>query len=109
MLTWMGIDTVIMMGVVTNGCVELTARVAADLGYQVILVGDACAAHTSFLHDNALKRMDDGYIHVTDVEAVAKAMLAATARAARAPVSGCDEVAKQGSPRPGPRVIRRPA
>ena len=86
-LTWMGIDTVIMMGVVTNGCVELTARVAADLGYRVVLVGDACAAHTPFLHDNALKRMDDGYIHVTDVEAVEKAMLAASGpRGSRAPV-----------------------
>src|SRR5262245_44304945 len=60
-LTWMGIDTVIMAGVVTSGCVELTARVAADLGYRVVLVGDACAAPTPFLHDNALKRMGDGY------------------------------------------------
>src|SRR5262245_44663659 len=74
-LTWMGIDTVIMVGVVTNGCVELTARVAADMGYRVVLVGDACAAHTPFLHDNALKRMDDGYLQVTETEPVGKAML----------------------------------
>jgi ureidoacrylate peracid hydrolase len=86
-LTWMGIDTVVMMGVVTNGCVELTARVAADVGYRVVLVGDACAAHTPFLHDNALRRMDDGFSHVTDVEAVAKAMLAASGpRRSPAPV-----------------------
>jgi nicotinamidase-related amidase len=77
-LTWMGIDTLVMVGVVTNGCVELTARVAADIGYRVVLVGDACAAHTAFLHDNALRRMDDGFIHVTDTETVARALTAAT-------------------------------
>jgi nicotinamidase-related amidase len=86
-LTWMRIDTIIMMGVVTNGCVELTARVAADLGYRVVLVGDACAAHTPFLHDNALKRMDDGYIHVTDADTVARALHAASGpRVARIPL-----------------------
>jgi ureidoacrylate peracid hydrolase len=84
-LTWMGIDTVIMVGVVTNGCVELTARVAADMGYRVVLVGDACAAHTPFLHDNALRRMDDGYIHVSDVDEVSRAMQAAAGTAAVAP------------------------
>jgi nicotinamidase-related amidase len=76
-LTWMGIHTVVVMGVVTNGCVEMTARVAADLGYQVVLVGDACAAHTSFLHENALRRMDDGYIYVAETDAIVSAMSAA--------------------------------
>ncbi len=73
-LTWMGIQTVVVMGVVTNGCVEMTARVAADLGYQVVLVGDACAAHTPFLHENALRRMDDGYIYVAETDAIVHAM-----------------------------------
>jgi nicotinamidase-related amidase len=86
-LTWMGIDTIVMVGVVTNGCVELTARVAADLGYRVVLVGDACAAHTAFLHDNALRRMDDGYIHVTQADEVARALHAAGGAAARAPAA----------------------
>jgi nicotinamidase-related amidase len=76
-LTWMGIQTVVVMGVVTNGCVEMTARVAADLGYQVVLVGDACAAHTPFLHENALRRMDDGYIYVAETDAIVHAMPAA--------------------------------
>ena len=73
-LTWMGIKTVVVMGVVTNGCVEMTARVAADLGYRIVLVGDACAAHTPFLHENALRRMDDGYIHVAETDEIAQAM-----------------------------------
>jgi len=91
-LTWMGIDTVIMVGVVTNGCVEMTARVAADMGYRVVLVGDACAAHTLFLHENALRRMDDGYIYVSKVDEIAGALRATgEAVAASAP-------ARVGSP-----------
>jgi biuret amidohydrolase len=43
-LRFLGIDTLVIGGVVTNVCVETTARDAADMGYQVILVDDACAA-----------------------------------------------------------------
>ena len=38
----MGIDTLIVMGVVTNNCVESSTRNAGDLGYGVLLVEDAC-------------------------------------------------------------------
>jgi hypothetical protein len=55
-----------MMWRVTKGCVELTARVVADLGDRLVVVGDVCTPYTPFLHDTALKRTDDGYIHVTD-------------------------------------------
>jgi ureidoacrylate peracid hydrolase len=53
----MRIDTLILTGVVTNGCVESTARDARDLGYRVILVTDACAAMTVEAHDNALRHL----------------------------------------------------
>jgi nicotinamidase-related amidase len=36
--------------VVTNVCVETTARDAADMGYQAILVEDACAAFSPEIH-----------------------------------------------------------
>jgi nicotinamidase-related amidase len=51
----MGITTLILTGVVTNGCVETTARDARDLGYRVILATDACAAMSVEAHDNALR------------------------------------------------------
>jgi nicotinamidase-related amidase len=41
-----GIDTVIFTRLVTAGCVEGTARGAADRGYDVFVVEDACAAWT---------------------------------------------------------------
>ncbi len=50
----LGIDTLVIGGVVTNACVETTARDAADRGYQVILVDDACAAHSPEIHEATL-------------------------------------------------------
>jgi biuret amidohydrolase len=40
----LGIETVVVTGVVTSVCVETTARDAVDRGYNVILVDDGCAA-----------------------------------------------------------------
>lgn len=52
----LGITRLIVTGIVTNGCVELTARDATDRGYDVTIVEDACAASTAELHDNAIAR-----------------------------------------------------
>jgi nicotinamidase-related amidase len=57
----MGIDTLIMTGVVTNNCVESSTRNAADLGYRVLLVEDACAAWTAAGHEYALRHLDHNY------------------------------------------------
>lgn len=56
----MGIDRLWVTGIVTEGCVELTARDAADRGFYVTLVPDACASSTRVAHDDALQRMSDG-------------------------------------------------
>lgn len=39
----LGIDTVVLFGISTDMCVSTTARVAANLGYRTVVVGDACA------------------------------------------------------------------
>jgi nicotinamidase-related amidase len=44
------IDQIYMAGVSTNMCVESTAREAADRGYQVTLVEDACGTTFEELH-----------------------------------------------------------
>ena len=56
----MGISHLVFTGIVTEGCVELSARDAADRGYTVSLVADACTSSTKELHENALVRMTDG-------------------------------------------------
>lgn len=38
-----GVTRVVLFGISTDMCVSTTARVAANLGYEVIVVGDACA------------------------------------------------------------------
>jgi nicotinamidase-related amidase len=38
----LGADTIVVFGVSTDMCVSTTVRVGANLGYRVIVVGDAC-------------------------------------------------------------------
>jgi nicotinamidase-related amidase len=56
----MGIDRLWVTGIVTEGCVEMTSRDAADRGYYVTLVSDGCASSTHVAHEDALQRMSDG-------------------------------------------------
>ena len=49
-----GIDTLLLCGVATNFVVEGTAREAMDRGYNVVIVGDCCAAASQETHDAAL-------------------------------------------------------
>lgn len=51
----MDIETVLVSGVVTNFCVESTAREAGDYGFQVVIVEDCCAAWSPEIHQATLK------------------------------------------------------
>lgn len=64
----LGITTLVIGGVVTNVCVETTARDASDLGYGVILVDDACAAHSPEIHEATLLSFQGpfGRVRTTD-------------------------------------------
>lgn len=66
----MGVDTIIMTGVVTNNCVESTTRGAGDLGYRVLLVGDACAAWTQKGHDYCLEHLDRNFAIVKTTDQI---------------------------------------
>lgn len=48
-------DRIYMTGVSTNMCVETTAREAADRGYAVTLVEDACATTNPDLHQTTMQ------------------------------------------------------
>ena len=73
----MGIDTLIMTGVVTNNCVESTTRGAGDLGYKVLLVGDACAAWTQDGHEHSLRHMHRNFAIVKSTEQILEEIAAA--------------------------------
>ena len=68
----LGVSMVIITGVVTNFCVENTARIAADLGYNVILIDDACAAWSQSLHDATLRNIQLMYGSVLTTEEILK-------------------------------------
>lgn len=60
-LSDMGIENVIIVGFYTEQCVESTARVAADLGYDVVVIEDATATTTEKLHQHSLEAIRVGY------------------------------------------------
>jgi nicotinamidase-related amidase len=55
----MDIDSLIMVGFLTDQCVLATSVHASDLGYDVLLVEDACTTRDKTLHDAALQAQKD--------------------------------------------------
>jgi isochorismate hydrolase len=50
----LGITSLVVGGVVTNVCVETTARDAADRGYDVVVLDDGSAAFSPEIHEATL-------------------------------------------------------
>ncbi|MGQ0551409.1 MAG: cysteine hydrolase family protein [Armatimonadota bacterium] len=65
-----GIRGVIVCGVLANAAVEHTARDAADLGYGVIVVSDACAAETWAIHAFVMTTLVGGLIRTRTTQGV---------------------------------------
>lgn len=66
----LGVDTLIMTGVVTNYCVETAVRDAGDRGYNVILVDDGCAAMSEEHQRLALEILNGIYCVVRSTDQV---------------------------------------
>ena len=72
------IDQIYMAGVSTNMCVESTAREAADRGYQVTLVEDACGTTFEELHLVTMRNFQRLFGRVTSAaQAVAELKVSA--------------------------------
>ena len=50
----LGIEYILVMGMVTDQCVETTIRDGCDRGYLMTVVEDACAAHSERRHEDSL-------------------------------------------------------
>ena len=74
MLRARGLDTLIIGGVVTNGCVENTIRGARELDYHVIVLSDCRAAVMAEAHDHAMRKVFPALGRVRSTEDVLKAM-----------------------------------
>ena len=67
-----GVDTVVIAGVSTSGCIRASATDALNHGFRPLVVRQACADRSTALHDNNLADLDAKYADVIDVdEAVA--------------------------------------
>lgn len=65
----LGIENVIVVGFVTDQCVDMAIRDGADRGYYMVCAQDACAAYTEERHATGLRAFG-GYCRVQDVEDV---------------------------------------
>ncbi len=63
-LAALGVDTVVISGVSTSGCVRATATDAVAVGLRPIVVAEACADRTDGLHRNNLADLDAKYADV---------------------------------------------
>jgi nicotinamidase-related amidase len=64
-----GITHLVVVGIMTDQCVDMAVRDAADRGFMVTCVSDACAAATPERHANALQAFG-GYCWITDTATV---------------------------------------
>ncbi len=62
------IESLFIVGVYTNECVETTVRDACDLGYLVTVIEDCCATVTPELHQASLATLRDRYARVISLE-----------------------------------------
>lgn len=57
----LGVNSLVVAGVMTNLCVESTVRAAFDLGFSCVVAGDACAAATEDFHLASLRNIAHGF------------------------------------------------
>jgi nicotinamidase-related amidase len=74
-----GLRSVVIVGISTNSCVETTARDAADLGYETLVVEDACGAARQEYHDATLISLRRQFGRVATTDEVIAELFAAPA------------------------------
>lgn len=77
LLSRLQIQTLVIAGVLTTGCVESTVRHAAMLDYRVFLPADAIG-DSSQVHEDGLQRMGRSYGYLVDTDHVASGWQSAT-------------------------------
>ena len=66
LLTGAGVDTVVVTGATTSGCVRATVVDAVQSGFNVLVPADCCVDRAVAPHDAALYDMGQKYADVTD-------------------------------------------
>ena len=66
----LGIEFLVIYGVMTDQCVETAVRDAADRGFLVTQIEDACAAADEARHARSIEAMDGHYARIRSTEAM---------------------------------------
>ena len=66
LLTGAGVDTLVVTGATTSGCVRATVVDAVQSGFNVLVPADCCADRAQAPHDASLYDMGQKYADVTD-------------------------------------------
>jgi nicotinamidase-related amidase len=72
----LGVRHLIVVGLLTDQCVDMAVRDAADRGYYAICVGDCCSTYTVERHEGALRAFG-GYCRTVTLEAMLAEVAAA--------------------------------
>jgi ureidoacrylate peracid hydrolase len=64
----LGVEYLVVYGIVTDQCVETAVRDACDRGFLVTLVPDCCAAHEPGNHERTIAAMDGHYARCRSTE-----------------------------------------
>ena len=70
----MDIESIILTGFLTDQCVLATALCGADIGYDVLLVDDACAGTTKENHEAVIRLAKDVFLKVKSTSELLKAL-----------------------------------
>jgi nicotinamidase-related amidase len=70
----MDIESIVIMGFLTDQCVLATAVHGADLGYDVLLVEDACGGTTKENHDAVVRFARDVFLKVKSTDELLQAL-----------------------------------
>lgn len=70
LLRSLGVTDLVCCGLTTEACVESTARSAADRGYNVVMVEDACQTWERQAHEWSLRNFARNFGRVADTHSM---------------------------------------
>lgn len=77
------IDKLLICGMLTNCCVESTARTAFDLGYLPTVISDATLAADKSFHENSLRGLNTYYANIMKTNDIIDLLKASTEKPKR--------------------------